>query len=85
MAKKNVKFSNARHKVLENKNRSKMFAAYDSGDSKWEDFNHKMAYHRSVIQSQTNVGRVLTPKERKHVYTSVKDSNGRAILYVPPK
>ncbi len=85
MSKKNVQISNERHKALENKNRNKMLAAYNSGDSEWKDFNHNMAYHRSVIESQTNAGRVLTPKERKHVYTSVKRSNGRAVLYLPPK
>lgn len=82
---KSVKASNARHRLLENKNLQKLCTAHDAGDSKWRRYNCNSAYHRSVVEAQTWAERVLTSEERKLVYASVKRAGGRSVAYRPPK
>ena len=82
---KSVKASNARHRLLENKNLQKLCTAHDAGDSKWMQFHCNSGYHRSVIDAQTWAGRVLTSEERKRVYASVRAAGGRSVAYRLPK
>ena len=82
---KSVKASNARHRLLENRNLQKLCTAYDAGDSKWRRYKCNSAYHRSVVEAQMWAERVLTSEERKIVYASVKHADGRSVSYRPPK
>ena len=82
---KNVKTSNARHRLLENRNLQKLCTAHDAGDAKWVRYSCNSAYHRSVVEAQTRAGRVLTTKERKIVYAAVERSGGRSVTFCPPK
>ena len=60
-----------------------MFKAHEKGNSNWKIYNEKVAYHRSVIDAQTRVNRVLTQEEKKQVFSAVKATNGRGVIYYP--